>query len=50
MSLKLTGELRVLTMKNDAKFEKELTCQFKIYMRSLTNFDLRTRKSQNFAL
>ena len=50
MSLKLTGELCVLTMKNDAKFEKELSCQFKIDMRNLTNFDPRTQKSQNFAL
>ena len=30
MSLKFTGELRVLTMKNLAKFEEELNCQFKI--------------------
>ena len=30
MSLNLTGELFVMTMKNDPKFEKELTCQFKI--------------------
>ena len=28
------------TMKNDAKFEEELTCRFKIDMRNLTNFDL----------
>ena len=28
-----------MTMKNDAKFEEELTCQFKIDMRNLTNFD-----------
>ena len=28
-SLKLTWESHVMTMKNDAKFEKELTCQFK---------------------
>ena len=34
MSLKLTGELRVMTMKNDTKFEKELTCQFKTDMRN----------------
>ena len=39
-----------MTMKNDAKFEEELTCQFKIDMRNLTNFDLSTRKSQNFEL
>ena len=29
-------------MKNDAKFEEELTCQFKIDMRNLTNFVTRT--------
>ena len=39
-----------MTMKNDAKTEEELTCQFKIDMRSLTNFDLTTRKSQKFVL
>ena len=37
-------------MKNDAKFEEELTCQFKIDMRNLTNFDPSTRKSHKFAL
>ena len=50
MSLKSTEELCVMTMKNDAKFEEELTCQFKIDMRNLTNFDLSTQKSQKFAL
>ena len=50
MSLKFTGELCVITMDNDAKIEEELTCQFKIDMRNLTNFDLSTRKSQKFAL
>ena len=50
MSLKFTGELCVMRMKNDAKFEEELTCQFKIDMRNLTNFDLSTRKSQKFEL
>ena len=30
MSLKFTEELCVMTMKNDAKFEEELTCHFKI--------------------
>ena len=34
-------------MKNDAKFEKELTCSLKNDMCILTNFDLSTRKSQN---
>ena len=50
LSLKFTGELCVMTMKNDAKFEKELTCQFKIDMRNLTNFDLSTRKTQKITL
>ena len=49
MSLKFTGELCVNTMKNDAKFEEELTCQFKIDMKNLTNFDPSTRKSKKFA-
>ena len=44
MSLKLKGELCVMTMKNDAKFEIELTCHFKIDMRNLTNFDPSTQK------
>ena len=39
-----------MTMKNDAKFETELTCHFKIDMRNLTNFDPTTKKSQKFAL
>ena len=30
MSLKFTGEFCVMTMKNDAKFEEESTCQFKL--------------------
>ena len=30
MSLKFTVELYIITMKNDAKFEEELTCRFKI--------------------
>ena len=39
-----------MTMKNDAKFEEELTCQFKTDMKNLTTFDPSTRKSQKFAL
>ena len=31
-----------MKMKNDAKIEEELTSQFKIDMRSLTNFDQST--------
>ena len=50
MSLKLAGELCVMTMKNDAKFEKELTRQFKTNMRNLTNFDKSTRKSKKCEL
>ena len=34
-------------MKNDAKFEEELTCQFKIDM-NLMNFDPSTQISQKF--
>ena len=50
MSLKLTGEVCIMTMKNDAKFEVELTCQFKIDMMNLRNFDRSTQKSKKFAL
>ena len=50
MSLKFTGQLYALTMKKDTKFEVELTCQFKIDMRNLTNFDPNTQKSQKLAL
>ena len=50
MSLRLTGELSVMAMKNDAKLEKELTGCFKIDMRTLMNFDPSTRKSEKFAL
>ena len=50
IGLKFTGELCVITMKNDVKFEEELTWQFKIGMRNLTNFDLSTWKSPKFAL
>ena len=39
-----------MTMKNDAKFEEDLTCQFITDTRNLTNVDLSTRKSQKFAL
>ena len=50
MTLKGTGELYVMTMKNDAKIEEELTCQLKIDLRNLTKFDPSTQKSQKFAL
>ena len=50
MNLKFAGELCFTTMKNDAKIEEELTCQFKMNMRKLTYFDPSTQKSQKFAL
>ena len=50
MSLKIAGDLCVMSMTNDAKFEEELTSQFKTDMRNLTNFYPSTRKSQTFAL
>ena len=50
MHLKFTEELCVMTIKNDVKFEEELTCRFKIDMRNLTNFDSSTRKSKKIAL
>ena len=43
MTLKITEELYVMTMKNDTKIEEELTCRFKIDM-NFTNFDPSTRK------
>ena len=39
-----------MALKNDNKFEEELTCPFKIDMRNLTNFDTSTQKSQKFVL
>ena len=45
MSLKFTEKLCVMTIKNDAQFEEELTCRFKIDMRNLSDFDPSTRKS-----
>ena len=50
MTLKFTEELCVMTMKNNAKFEEELTFHFKTDIRNLTNFDSSTRKSKKFAL
>ena len=48
--LEIYRELCVMTMKNDAKFEKKLTCQFKIDMRNLTNIDPSTQRCHKFAL
>ena len=50
MSLKFTGELFVMTMKNDAKLKMELTCSCKTDITNLTNFDPSTQKYQIFAL
>ena len=50
MSLTLRGELCAMTMKNDAKFEKKISCHLKIDMRNLTNFYPSIQKSQKFAL
>ena len=49
ISLKSAGELCVVSMKNSAKAEEELTSQFKTDMRNLTNFDPSTQKSHKFA-
>ena len=38
-----------MTMKNDAKFEEELTWNFKIDLGNLTNFDPSTHKSKKIA-
>ena len=50
MSLRFTGELCVMRMKNGAKTEEELTSQFKTDMNNLRNFDSSMQKSQTFAL
>ena len=39
-----------MTMKDDAIFEEELTCQFKIDLKNLTNFDPSTQKYQKCSL
>ena len=38
MTLKFAEELCVMTMKNDAKFEEELTCHFKTDLRNFDEF------------
>ena len=38
MRLRFTGELCVMTTKNDSKFEQELTCRFKIDMPKFDKF------------
>ena len=47
MRLKFTEELCVMTMKNDAKFEEELTCRFKIDMSNLTNLTRALESQKN---
>ena len=39
-----------MTLKNDEKFEEELTCRFEIDVKNLTNFDTSPQKSQKCAL
>ena len=39
-----------MTMKNNVKFEEELTFYIKTYMRDLTNVDSSTQKSKKIAL
>ena len=39
MSLKFQGEFYVMIMKDEVKFEEELTCQFKLDISNMTNFD-----------
>ena len=39
-----------MTLKNDEKSEKELTCRFKTDIRNLMNFDSRAPSSQKFTL
>ena len=48
--LKIYRGVCVMTMKNDEKSEEELTCQFKIDMRNLMNFDPSTQNSKICAL
>ena len=50
MSLKFPGKLCVMTMKNNAKFEENLTFKFKIKKRNLINFDSSNIKSKKIAL
>ena len=47
---KFTEDVCVRTMKNNAKFEKELTCRFNIDIRNVTNVDPSIKESKNIAL
>ena len=48
MDLKFTGELCLMTTKNDAKFDAKLTCHFRINIKNLANFDRSTQKSEKY--
>ena len=50
MNLKLTEKLCIMTMNNDAKFEEELNCRFKIDMRNLANVYRHRLKNSDFIL
>ena len=50
MSFRFTEGTPFVTIKNDAKWEEELACRFKIDMRNVRNSDPSTWKSQKFAL
>ena len=47
---KSTVELRVITLKNDAKFKEELTCAMKNDMRNWANFDPTLESLKIYAL
>ena len=47
MRSKFIGEVCVMTLKNDIKLEEELTCQFQIDKRNLTNFDTNFENHKN---
>ena len=46
----MVQRIYVMVMKNDAKFEEELSCCLKIDMMNLTHFNSSTQKSQNLPL
>ena len=46
----MAQRIYVMAMKNDAKFEEELSCCLKADMMNLTHFNSSTQKSQKFAL
>ena len=47
MNLKFTGELFVMTMQKDAKLEEEMTCRFKIEMKTFMNFNRALKNLKN---